>query len=203
MQIKSYKSRRNQATLHEIESMYLVRKEFKNENRLYREKSVYQKLEHSNLSVPKIIKEEDNVLWLSYLPGITLLEVLEEQERKNVIELEIWSSLAEWMIRFVKETGLIMGDVNLRNFIYDSKTHKVSGFDFEECKDGELLEMAADLIAFISLYDPMETDVKIEISTHLKNYFLYRNIDNQKKFEKLVEEKKELIKQRRILKIRN
>lgn len=166
--LQTFKSRRNQAQLVQTPSGIAVRKRFADRESYLRELSVYRKLEPTDIPSAKVISAFSQTLLLTHIPGSTMLEVLEEQELGGP-EMTPWGALADWLLAFGKETGLVMADPNLRNFLWDGST--LAGVDFEECASGELSRMAARLAAYIRTYDPENTPVKKQISAYVLTRF--------------------------------
>lgn len=81
-----------------------------------------------------------------------------------------WETLAKWLCLFNKETGLVPGDCNLRNFILDAQG-RACGIDFEQCREGSILETSGAVCAFVELYDPQETPLKMSVSHFLQEKF--------------------------------
>lgn len=133
-----------------------------------REAAVYRLLEGSELPHARVVNEAGNALVLSRLPGITYLELLERQELEQTAELAPWTALAAWTAEFYRVTGLVPGDVNLRNFLYDPDTKTAAGVDFEACRPGDPSEMWARLCAYVLLYDPAQTPWKRRVAEHLR-----------------------------------
>lgn len=183
--ILTFKSRRNQAELVRTPTGLAVRKRFYQEDSYRRELAIYQTLENTGLPAAGVISAFSQTLLLTYLPGDTMLEVLEQQETRNAVDPEPWEALVTWLMDFYEATGCVMGDPNLRNFLYDPKTGTVAGVDFEECLPGEPSRVAASLAAFIRTYNPENTPVKKQISMLVLQRFSVRlNMDIQALFHK-------------------
>lgn len=169
--IKYYKSRRNSACLAQLPEGQAVVKTFADEASFQRELEVYKQLKNTDLPCARVISTGDKTLVLSRLPGKTLVDQLEEQEASGIPQWDVWDKLVQWLVAFHSVTGLVMTDVNLRNFLYDEDTNKLYGLDFEECSPGSMMEPAAAVAAFIRTYKPENTKLKQEISQYLLKLF--------------------------------
>lgn len=193
----NYKSRRNQAKLVQTAYGEIVQKLFSSEEGFQQELSIYRRLAQSDLPTASVISAYFRTLTLTRISGITMLDVLEQQEKMLQVDYKVWDMLVDWLVEFESVTGCIMTDVNLRNFLYDNGSCTLYGVDFEEAAPGDILDMAASVAAFVRLYRPENTVIKKQISSHLIHRFSNRlSIDPQVLFQ--VSKRKEvLILQRR------
>ena len=175
-----------------------VVKIFLNKTDFNRETAIYQKLSQSrSINIPKIINynEDENTITLEYIDGPTVLELLENLENCTQIDqaVQVLLSTVLWLEQFYKVfegSNQVMGDVNLRNFIwFDSM---VFGIDFESSGNGDITLEEAELFARYLLYDPIESDFKLEV---IKRVMHYMNVQNG--FENQIKTKVESIKLRR------
>lgn len=171
--LETYTSRRNCAVLVQRDGGRLVVKTFASEGSFQKELQIYRLLQHKDLPCAEVIGVDDKTLLLSELPGRNLVECLQQQEQRGLPLWEVWEKLVEWIIGFRRCTGLVMTDVNLRNFLYDEKTKTLYGLDFEECEDCDLLLPAARIAAYIRTYKPENTPLKQEISQYVLNLFAH------------------------------
>lgn len=169
--LHTYKSRRNQALLIQTRWGTAVQKIFSNEEDFLHELTIYRRLAGSDIPSASVISACHRTLTLTKLPGLTMLEVLEQQEQSQQCNMAVWDQLVDWLVRFESVTGCVMMDMNLRNFIYDPNKYILYGIDFEECAPGNLLDVAATLAAFVRLYAPENTPVKKQVSNHLLSLF--------------------------------
>lgn len=139
-----------------------------NEFDFYREKKVYQKMEEALfLNKPKMIEDNGkNKLILEYLEGPTILELLEKCEHQLDVDLAVMvlKEILQWLDAFYEifnGENQVMGDVNLRNFIWYKDT--VYGIDFEKSCPGNSTNEKAEVIARYLLYDPIESDFKMKV----------------------------------------
>ncbi|MDO4566376.1 MAG: hypothetical protein Q4B42_03495 [Oscillospiraceae bacterium] len=196
IELRSFKSRKNRASLYRSESGLLVKKSFTSRAAFEREREVYLLLRETSLAAPRLLGVGENVLWLSYIEGATLLEALEEQESRGEADFEIWCALARWLKNFFTATRMIMLDVNLNNFIYNPQSGILYGLDFEECAQGDLIECAAALTAFVKLYNPELSRVKMQAAAFLRESFLANDGDGAE-FDALELKKIEELRRRR------
>lgn len=169
--LRQYESRRNRAQLIKTSEGIFVQKEYHQVEAYLREKSIYERLRYCDLPCAKLIRDEKQKLLITLLPGRNLVDILSEQEATGRICWSVWDKLADWLSEFYRLTGLVMQDVNLRNFLYDDQTGTLYGLDFEECGKGDPLSMAALLAAYIQTYAPENTPLKQEISDYVLQSF--------------------------------
>lgn len=141
-----------------------------NNNSIETEAEILKLLKINNVSVPDLIYIGDKSLVLEYIPGPTLLDkiYIDEMERGTksleCLTCGIISCLSVWLKDFystVKNefgTQFILGDPNLRNFIFSG--NKLYGVDFEDVRQGDIEEDIGKLCAFTLMYDPMFTQWK-------------------------------------------
>lgn len=169
--VKNYKSRCNSARLVQTPEGRVVRKTLADEEAFQRELEIYRLLRDKDLPCARVLGAEDKTLVLSELPGKTLVDCLQEQESAGQPQWEVWEKLVVWLTGFYRHTGLVMTDVNLRNFLYDEETKTLYGLDFEECRAGSMMLPAAQVAAFIRTYEPENTPLKQEISRYVLEQF--------------------------------
>lgn len=169
--LESYKSRRNSAQLIQNNAGRFVRKTFSDEASFRKELQIYKLLHSKKIACAQVIETGDKTLLLSELPGMNLVDCLQQQEQLGKPLWAVWEKLVEWMTAFYEKTGLSMTDVNLRNFIYDEKENMLYGLDFEECDACGILVPAASVAAFIRTYEPENTPLKQEISKYILEQF--------------------------------
>ena len=144
-----------------------VEKHFRRTEDWEHELAVYRR-SSGRLSIPKLFEARERVLVMEYLPLPTLLDVLEAQERDGFCP-EPWEALARWVRQCRVACGMIVGDGNLRNFLWNALENRCVGLDFEEYRQGELPEAGADLIAYLMEYDPVGTLVKKKAAAVLRS----------------------------------
>lgn len=168
--LKKFTSKRNEVLLAEDENGRFVIKRYAKAGAAAAEKAVYDLLSGGKVRIPKILSSGEHELKLEYVDGVTLTELLESQEHAESVDFAPWEELVKWLCLFNEETGLAPGDCNLRNFILDAQG-RVCGIDFEQCADSGILETAAAVCAFVELYDPQETPLKMSVSHFLQEKF--------------------------------
>ena len=175
-----FQSRRNEVLLVKTCTGVMVRKHYRRGEDCRREQKVYELLRKS--SIPHACLTDSGPSWIQmrYLPGVNLVDILEKQEISGCVNWTVWKKLAQWLVDFYKLTGLVVTDVNLRNFLYEEETENVYGLDFEGCSDGSLCQTAALLAAYIQNYAPEKTPMKREIAVYVLQFFSeYLNIPVQ------------------------
>ncbi len=168
---RKYKSRRNNVSLIQTDAGRFVIKTFWEEGAFQKELHIYSLLQDKDVPCAKVIRADNKTLMLSELPGQTLVDCLEEQEQTGIPVWDVWEKLVRWLVAFQRQTGFVMTDVNLRNFLYDEKSKILYGLDFEECSAGSMIISAASVAAFIRTYTPENTPLKREISEYVLQMF--------------------------------
>lgn len=169
--LATYKSRRNRARLIQTDTGRFVVKTFSDNGSFQKEAHIYRLLQGKDVPCAKVVSAQGNTLVLSELPGQNLVDCLEQQEQLGLPIWDVWDKLVAWLSAFQQMTGLVMTDVNLRNFLYDEATNTLYGLDFEECEVCSMLIPAARVAAYIRTYKPEHTQLKQEISQHILNLF--------------------------------
>ncbi len=168
--LRKFTSKRNEVFLAEDENACFVIKRYAKAEAAAAEKAIYDLLPGGKVRIPKILSSGEHELKLEYVDGVTFTELLESQERAESVDFTPWEELVEWLCLFNKETGLAPGDCNLRNFILDAQG-QVCGIDFEQCGESGILEAASTVCAFVELYNPQETPLKMSVSHFLQEKF--------------------------------
>lgn len=168
--LKEFTSKRNYVLLAEDENGRFVIKRYARAGNAVAEKAVYDLLSGGKVRIPKLLSSGEHELMLEYVDGVTFTELLDSQERTKSVDFAPWETLVKWLCLFNKETGLAPGDCNLRNFILDVQG-QVCGIDFEQCGESGILEAASAVCAFVELYNPQETPLKMSVSHFLQEKF--------------------------------
>lgn len=168
--LKKFTSKRNAVLLAEDETGRFVIKRYAGAEDAAAEKAVYDLLSGSKVRIPRLLSSGEHELMLEYVDGVTFTELLERQERAESVDFAPWETVVKWLCLFNKETGLAPGDCNLRNFILDAQG-QVCGIDFEQCQESGILEAASAVCAFVELYNPQETPLKMSVSHFLQEKF--------------------------------
>ena len=142
-----------------------ILKIFSNKDDMEKELTMLQLLHTNGCKVPEVLKITSDSLYLEDLGDMTLLNWLEKSERISSEDiLHVITKLADWLTVFYdtisSRLGLnyIMNDVNFRNFLI--KDDEIYGIDFEQSKEGEMVEDFGKLAAYALTYDPQMTDWK-------------------------------------------
>ena len=194
--LRKFTSKRNDVFLAEDENGRFVIKRYAGAEDAETEKAVYNRLQGSEVRTPRLLSSDKCELKLSYVEGVTFTELLERQERAGSPDFEPWEKLVNWLCCFYGSTGLIMGDCNLRNFILDAQG-RVCGIDFEQCREGSLASMAGAVCAFVELYDPQETPLKMAVSHFLQEVFSENAGISAQKHAEETERRRRMLAERR------
>lgn len=162
-----------------INNIDVLEKEYKNIKML-------QKL---GLSIPEIIYKTNDSLFLQYIQGELVGDLVERQCVENWID-----ELALWMVNLHKISNkagnLLKMDVNLRNFIYSNG--KIYGFDFEEMAYGDIRCDLANICFFILTNTPSFTKEKhIIMRRFLQSYEKHSGLKLKEMGKYLLQSKKE------------
>lgn len=176
--LRRFDSKKNEVALFSFQTAadrktWIVKK-FSEPDRCQREAEILTVLHAAGVAVPKIIYRAKDHLVLTYIQGLTFLEWLEKAEKEHLPRREYVSYLrafACWVDFFYRATaqsfspGLILGDVNLRNFILGERFF---GLDFEDCRPGCPAEDLGRFCAYILSYDPAFTRWKYQFVAAVK-----------------------------------
>lgn len=167
---QTFKSKRNKVLLINSEQS-IVAKHFERLDDWGQEYKRYQVLSAHNVKVPKILDAEPGVLHMAYVEGETVLEILEAYSRGDYPSDKadkVWAALADWLVYCFEQTGFLMKDQNLRNFIYNCTEQCIYGVDFEGEISAEPAEAVSMLLAYICLYDLPEQMTHRKVYEYLK-----------------------------------
>lgn len=202
-----FKSKRNRVMLvEEAENKYVI-KQFTGRADYDREVEMYRIL-NGTIHTPRIWNTDtkDISICMTYLPGMTALQILEEQEKGPVsgIDFRIWQQLLEFLQSFYEQMdqsgyqSFCLGDLNLRNYIYNQEEQCFYGVDFELCQTGFREKDIANLCAYILLYDPKESEHKKVIAEFIIQFVCKEwGMDRKCLIKEVDAEKKTKITQRR------
>lgn len=194
--LKEFTSKRNEVLLAEDENGRFVIKRYARAEAAAAEKAVYNLLSGGKVRIPKLLSSGEHELMLEYVDGVSFTELLESQESAESVDFAPWEELVKWLCLFNKETGLAPGDCNLRNFILDAQG-RVCGIDFEQCREGSLASMAGAVCAFVELYDPQETPLKMSVSHFLQEVFSENAGISAQKLAEETERRRRMLAERR------
>ncbi|MBQ9992350.1 MAG: hypothetical protein IJP33_02845 [Firmicutes bacterium] len=120
-------------------------------------------LRYYKVNVPRILASNDAGILLEYIEGENLCELFAKAEKDNDYAEEIIVALARWFKGYYDATGgKSRGDINLRNFIYDSANSRLYGIDFENTNFRSPIYDVGDLLAYLINYEPAFTGWKCE-----------------------------------------
>lgn len=160
-------SRRNTVFASEYKGVKYVLKIFTSDTARQTEESNLLFLSSAGIRVPKTAASFENALLLRFVPGKDFVSLITEAENSLDSESKIpvaAAGLAQWFIGFHSITGLLKGDVNLRNFIF-AEDEKCVGLDFEEnLKKGLPEKDAGTILAYALSYEPMLTPTKLLVA---------------------------------------
>ena len=201
----SMTSRRNDVRHCQWNGKDVIRKRFTAQVDYLQEKSVYQNLlQDSPQLCPNVITFDDlrKEIILEYVSGVTVLEALEKAEiEKNQEQgIEIFTQLFDWMQSFYnsQKTEMaqgVMGDINLRNFIWVEQ--HIVGIDFEGSCLGDKSDEILRMMAFYLLYEPERTSFKLSVVDAMTNPLLKMTNRSVLLFWESVDEEIEKIRVRR------
>lgn len=161
---------------------YLVYKKYSCPRRMQKEIEMLSLLKEEGLPVPRILTTGEDYIGLEYLQGTLLLDhyCYLENAQGSLSQSPDESSyifiyeLLSWFKKFYQVTGkitgttIIMGDVNLRNFILKEVIY---GIDFEESRESSIAEEIGSLCAFALTYDPAFTPWKTALVSEMQRIF--------------------------------
>lgn len=151
-----YPSRRNLVRRVEWNGRTAVRKLFASPDDWQQEWQIGSMLSGC-VRVPEILASVPGVLLMEHVPGRTLLDELERQEREG-FSPNPWLALRSWLHVVHDRTGLCPGDGNLRNFLWHDA--QICGIDFEGYRPQPLADALSEIAAFVLEYTPRNTAVK-------------------------------------------
>jgi hypothetical protein len=125
--LMTFESKRNQVELVKMGSGLAVRKTFRLLSDYENELAVYRRLSGYAVAAPAVVDAHGGILLLSYIKGITALDLLEQQESAGVADYAPWQMLSRWITAFWRQTGLCPADANLRNYLYVPLENKCYG----------------------------------------------------------------------------
>lgn len=166
-----FRSRRNEVRKIRVtsacgrEQVYVV-KVFAREANCTREAELLSGLSDLEAPVPGLYHRGETVLVLEYLPGPLLLDVIYDEPGRTVKLLgdtlaDLYRALEE------VEPGLVLEDMNLRNFILDEGRDAVFRVDLESVAPGRITADLGRLCAFSLTYDPPYTPEKMEAAEEM------------------------------------
>lgn len=197
-------SKKNQIYREQTGQQEVVVKQFTDPGRFQMEKEIGTLLQETDLATPRRLKvddQEQKIIYV-YIPAVPLVDIIEVVEMKKAQEM--MDQICTWMMKFYdfmrekKGRLYILGDVHLRNFIYDEAAGLVYGVDFEECRPGRMETDVARLFTFMLHYEPAFTARKIELAEYMqKKFFSALGLDEKFYLQEVTRETEELLQRRR------
>ena len=129
--------------------------------RARQEAETLQFLRGQGVAVPKVLRCDENLLVLEHLPGQTLPDLIEH----GSYDVHVLSAaLRDWFADYYTALpGMLRGDVNGRNFLYDGQL--VYSVDFEDpLLPGPPAQDAGRLAAFLASYDTNKPQQQLELA---------------------------------------
>jgi len=121
----------------------------------------------SKINMPSVYEmdEKNNVIVMNYIIGENLCDIINKDDASKSEKQRLMKLLAQWFYNFhnffkKEEEFYIHGDPTLRNFIL---TDKIWGVDFEETRQGKVVEDIAGVCASVLTTDPMFSSEKFEL----------------------------------------
>ena len=170
-------SKKNHIYREQAGQQEVVVKHFTDPIRFHMEKEIGELLQETDLSTPRrlSVNEQEQEIIYAYVPAVPLVDIIETEDLDKLYT--IFTRMCTWMMKFYsiiqEKTGqqYILGDVHLRNFLYDDRDGQVFGVDFEECRPGRIETDVARLYTFILHYEPAFTPRKKALADYLLKKF--------------------------------
>lgn len=156
--IKEFYSKKNKVYLIDDESKGTsVLKVYNDARNKTLEKDLLVYLSTTDIKSPEIYYDGDKYIVMEYVNGINLADTLLKYEQKRKSALELMTCLCINLKRlynnnYFSKDKLILGDINLRNFIV-SKTG-IYFIDFEDVKKGDYMDEIAKMLGYFLTNDP-------------------------------------------------
>lgn len=128
-----------------------------------KESGIYAKLKSTPHA--RYTRVSDTSAHIEYIDAPNFVDLLEEYESAGKSAKEPFLKLIEWLKSFNLETGFIMSDDNLRNFLWTG--NGVVGIDFEDAVEGDVKKDIGNIAAYVVSYDPCFTEYKLELAKEL------------------------------------
>lgn len=156
MQTYSFLSRRNQVYPVIRQDTVAVQKYFTEMEDWQREQCAYALLRGWE-GIPALLESSPGHILTQWIPGRSLLEELERQEREGFCP-EVWQALSRWLQSCHSRCGMVPGEGNLRNFVLSDG--QIVGLDLEALVPGTPRESGARIAAWLQRCDPVGTPEK-------------------------------------------
>lgn len=162
-------SRRNMVYKAKIPGMghegFTVIKDFTCKEDFTRELNALIVLNNSGSPVPRLLSHRDNKLYMQYIEGECMVDSISKSpEEKTMLLGNCLESLYKGLKEGYPGKSMILGDMNLRNFIFSNKKNMVYRVDFESLQEGCIERDIGELCAFCLSYDPAFTGDKVKLT---------------------------------------
>lgn len=182
----------------------IVIKKFSSRERFQRENNMMDLMKDSGLLVPQRLNYDEKELTVTYafIDGDAVADLIEDTDWGRV--QAVFMRLCSWLVQFYNITlhkmkcQYILGDIHLRNFIYNHSTDQIFGLDLEECRPGRIETDIARLIVFTLNYEPAFTQRKHNLAEFIKET-MFKAFPLEEGFflQEIHRETQELIQRRR------
>ncbi|HCF50629.1 MAG TPA: hypothetical protein DER60_10120 [Syntrophomonas sp.] len=144
----------------------VVIKKFSDAERFRMETEIGSLLEKSDILTPPRLSVNQTAYinvyrFIEAIPVVDLIEDSELQLAEEIVhKIYLWVMDFYALTREMTGQQYILGDVHLRNFLYQPDSQKLYGIDFEECRQGRIESDLARFYVFLLHYDPAFTPRK-------------------------------------------
>ncbi|MGB9936123.1 MAG: RIO1 family regulatory kinase/ATPase [Methanobacterium sp.] len=173
--VKKFTSYRNEVYKIKLTSAnntsFAVMKIYSNASNCESEHKNLIKLKNNYIKVPNILGKYKNKLFLEYIEGNTINDLLQKQDMGNWIEK--FGELMSNIHKIEDKKGKVLKeDCNLRNFLWNN--NQIYGIDFEKTTYGDPKEDIGNICYFLLNNSPSWTDQKkIIMLRFLRAYEFY------------------------------
>ncbi len=165
--IVPFTSRKNSVFLVRYHGKLAVCKHFKSVESAQKEWTLLFRLKSIGIPAPNPITLFGNWSIREFVDGVPISDLI-DMDSHNIRWI---TPLAIWLYSFHRYVNLKLGDVNLRNFIFQEENRAIYAIDFEDVSQGNPLEDIGDLVVHILTHRPEFTDNKFRMATTLiKSY---------------------------------
>lgn len=185
--VKYFESKKNKVSL--IEALCsdgsrrrYVYKEYRNGQAAEKEAAMLKILKERSVNAPELYYSGQYSCLMGFIPGETLCDIIHSIETAEDIEDEVKTEravqmgvkLCNWLKGFYSASekafgeSIILGDVNLRNFIFQDE---ITGIDFEDYTEGLKEQDAGRICAYLMTYTPSYTGWKMDIAHKWQELF--------------------------------
>jgi tRNA A-37 threonylcarbamoyl transferase component Bud32 len=180
--ILRFTSRKNRVFLMKYFGMLTVCKQFASFPMAYREWNLLFRLRSIGINAPRPIALHGRCLIREFVDGVPIAERMDDP----VSQMEWVVPLSRWLYDFHRYANLKLGDVNLRNFIFQEDTEAIYAIDLEDAKYGNPIEDVGDLVVHILTYRPAFTMKRFTTAAYfLKTYMELSGVDKEKLMEEI------------------